>query len=88
MTGVQTCALPIYVRTWSDAREPLAGAMGAAIATLAPHWVGASSAAAAAALDPQRVAALSEVMNRWWSRSFPEWFTEQGLEIPPPTGEA
>jgi D-amino peptidase len=78
----------VDVRTWSDARGPLAGAMGAAIATLAPYWVGASSAATAAALDPQRVAALSEVMNRWCSRSFPEWFTEQGLEIPPPTGGA
>ena len=62
--------------------------MGAAMATLGPHWVGATSAAAAAALDPQRVAALSEVMSRWCSGSFPEWFTEPGLEIPPPTGEA
>ena len=40
----------VDVRAWSDARGPLAGAMGAAMAALAPHWVGASSAAAAAEL--------------------------------------
>jgi D-amino peptidase len=77
----------VDVRTWSGARAPLAGAMGAASATLAPHWVAASSAAAAAALDPQRVTALSEVMNQWCSQSFPEWFTDQRLEILPPTGK-
>jgi D-amino peptidase len=71
--------------TWSDARTPLAGAMGAAMATLAPYWVGATSAEAAAALEPRDVAALTEVMiDRWCSQSFPEWFTEPDLEIRPP----
>jgi D-amino peptidase len=78
----------VNVRAWSDARRPLAGAMGAAMATLGPDWVGASSAAAAKELDPQRVAALSEAMTRWCSGSFPEWFTETGVEIVPPTGGA
>jgi D-aminopeptidase len=85
-TGEVQYALP--VRAWSDARRPFAGAMGAAMATLGPHWVGASSAAAAAALDPQRVAALSDVMTRWCSGSYPEWFTEAGSEIVPHTGGA
>jgi D-amino peptidase len=77
----------VDLRTWSEARAPLAGAMSAAMATLAPHWVGAKSAAGAAALDPHRVAALTEVMiDRWCSQSFPAWFTEPGLEIQPPTG--
>jgi hypothetical protein len=58
------------------------------MATLGPDWVDASSAAAAAELDPQRVAALSNVMTRWSSGSFPEWFTETGFEIAPPTGGA
>lgn len=70
---------------WSEARAPLAGAMGAALATLAPHWVGATSAAAAAALEPRDVAVLTEVMiDDWCSQSFPEWFTEPGFEIRPP----
>ena len=69
----------VDVRAWGDARGPLAGAMGAAMATLAPQWVAASSATAAAELDPQRVAALGEVMSRWCSGSFPEWFTGAGL---------
>jgi D-aminopeptidase len=70
---------------WSEARAPLAGAMGAAMATLAPHWVGATSAEAAAALDPRDVAVITEVMiDRWCSQSFPEWFTEPGFEIRPP----
>jgi D-amino peptidase len=76
----------VALRTWSDARAPLAGAMGAAMATLAPHWVGATSAEAAAALDPHRVAALTEVIDRWCSGSFPEWFTKPGFEILPPAG--
>jgi D-amino peptidase len=78
----------VDVRAWSDARRPLAGAMGAAMATLGRDWVGASSAAAAAELAPERVAALSEVMARWCSGSFPEWFTETGVEIVSPTGGA
>ena len=77
-----------HLRAWSDARRPLAGAMGAAMATLGPYWVGASSAEAAAELAPQRVAALSDVMTRWCSGSFPEWFTETALEIASPTGGA
>ena len=75
----------VDLHTWSEARAPLAAAMGAAMATLAPYWVGATSAEAAAALEPQDVAALSEVMiDRWCSQSFPEWFTEPGFEIRPP----
>ncbi|MEP6642727.1 MAG: M55 family metallopeptidase, partial [Gaiellales bacterium] len=77
----------VDLRTWSDARAPLQGATGAAAATLMPYWVGATSAAEAAAADPDRVAAFTEVMiDRWCTQSFPEWFTEPGLEIRPPAG--
>jgi hypothetical protein len=70
---------------WSEAREPLAAAMGAAMAALLPYWVGATSAAEASSLDPVRVAALTEVFaDRWCSRSYPEWYASAGVELAPP----
>ncbi len=68
---------------WSEAREPLASAMRAAMATLLPHWVGATSAAEASSLDPARVAALTDVLaDRWCSRSYPEWYASAAVELP------
>ena len=70
---------------WSEAREPLAVAMGAAMAALVPHWVGATSAAEASSLDPARVASLTEVLaDRWCSQSFPDWYIQAGVELRPP----
>ena len=70
---------------WSEAREPLAVAMGAAMAALLPHWVGATSAAEASSLDPARVASLTEVLaDRWCSQSFPDWYVQAGVEPRPP----
>ncbi len=69
---------------WSEAREPLAAAMSAAMAAVLPYWVGATSAAEASSLDPARVAALTEVLaDRWCSRSYPEWYASAGVELPP-----
>ena len=70
---------------WSEARDPLAAAMGAAMADLVPYWVGATSAAEASSLDPAGVAALTDVLaDRWCSRSYPQWYASAGLELPPP----
>jgi len=74
----------IDLGAWSEARAPLATAMSAAMATLLPYFLGATSAEAAAEADPPRVAALTEVVDRWCSQSFPEWFSRPDLEIAPP----
>ena len=69
---------------WSEARELLAAAMGAAMAPLLPYWIGATSAAEASSLDPARVAALTEVLaDRWCSQSYPEWYASAGVELLP-----
>ena len=70
---------------WSQAREPLAAALGATMAALLPYWVGATSAAEASSLDPSRVAPLTEVLaDRWCSRSFPDWYVQAGVELTRP----
>jgi D-aminopeptidase len=69
---------------WSEARAPLAAAMGAAMAALGPDWVGATSAAEASSLDPAQVGPLTEVLaDDWCSRSYPEWYASAGVELPP-----
>jgi len=69
---------------WNQAREPLAAAMGAAMAALLRYWVGATSAAEASSLDPARVAALTEVLaDRWCSQSFPDWYAQADDELTP-----
>ena len=66
---------------WSEARELLAAAVGAAMAPLLPYWIGATGAAEASSLDPARVAALTEVLaDRWCSQSYPEWYASAGVE--------
>ena len=73
---------------WSAAREPLAAAMGAAMAALVPDWVGATSAAEAASLAPTQVGPLTEVLaDRWCSQSYPEWYASAGVELPPAARE-
>jgi D-aminopeptidase len=66
---------------WSDARPLLAAAMTAALAPLVPYFDGATSAAAAAALDPARVATFSALIERWCKTPAPEWYTSAGDEF-------
>ncbi len=66
---------------WSDARGLLAAAMTAALAPLVPYFDGATSAEAAAALDPARVATFSALIERWCQTPAPEWYTSSGDEF-------
>ena len=70
-----------HLAEWSDARPFLAAAMSAAVAPLLPHFDGATSAREAAALDAARVATFSELVDRWCSRSYPQWYTGAGDEL-------
>lgn len=70
-----------HLAEWSDARPFLAAAMSAAVAPLLPHFDGATSAREAAALDAARVATFSELVDRWCSRSYPQWYTSAGDEL-------
>jgi hypothetical protein len=70
-----------HLAGWSDARPLIAAAMTAALAPLAPHFDGATSAAEAAALDPARVARLSQLVDRWCGGRHPEWYTRPGDEL-------
>jgi D-amino peptidase len=66
---------------WSGARPLIAAAMTAALAPLAPHFDGATSASAAAALDPARVARFSALVDRWCGGTHPEWHTRPADEL-------
>jgi hypothetical protein len=66
---------------WSDVRPLIAAAMTAALAPLAPHFDGATSASAAAALDPARVARFSALVDRWCGGTHPEWHTRPADEL-------
>jgi D-amino peptidase len=66
---------------WAEARPLLAAAMDAAIAPLMPYLDGATSAAAAAALDPARVTTLSTIVERWCRIRHPDWYTAAGDEL-------
>ncbi len=66
---------------WTDARPLLAAAMTAALAPLVPYFDGATSAEAAAALDPARVATFSALIERWCKTRAPDWYTSAGDEF-------
>lgn len=70
-----------HLAGWSDARPLIAAAMNAALAPLQPCFDGATSAEEAAALDPARVARLSELVDRWCGGTHPEWYTRPGDEF-------
>ena len=64
------------VEDWSTTREPLAAAMNAALSPFMPYWLGGfPDAAAAAAVDPTRLADLATVFDAWAAESHPEWYT-------------
>ena len=64
------------VENWSETREPLATAMNAALSPFMPYWLGAfPDAAAAATVDPTRLADLATVFDAWAAESHPQWYT-------------
>jgi D-aminopeptidase len=71
----------VHLTTWGDARPLLAMAMNAAVAPLLPYFDGATSADQAAALDQEKVARFSTLIDRWCGQSYPDWYTTTGDEI-------
>jgi len=72
-----------HLRTWREAREPLAVAMNAALAPFLPYWLGSfDSAAEAAAADQARVDHLRVIFDAWAEESAPEWYTEAADPLP------
>jgi D-amino peptidase len=74
----------VELAAWSDAREPLAAAMNAAMTPLLRHWVSATSPEAAASADQGSVGVFSEVFDSWTATATPEWITDPGEETFPP----
>jgi D-amino peptidase len=69
--------------SWGETRKPLAAAMNAALAPFLPYWLtGFASAEEAAALDPERVAALRTIFDAWAADSQPQWWTEAADPFP------
>ena len=64
------------VEDWTTTREPLAAAMNAALSPFMPYWLGGfPDAAAAATVDPTRLADLATVFDAWAAESHPQWYT-------------
>ena len=71
------------VEEWSTTREPIASAMNAALAPFMPYWLGSfSDAAAAAAVDPKKLAVLEAIFDAWASEPQPEWYTTAADALP------
>jgi D-aminopeptidase len=72
-----------HLRTWREAREPLAVAMNAALAPFLPYWLGSfESAEEAATADQERVDDLRVIFDAWAEDSGPEWYTEAADPLP------
>ena len=63
----------VELGAWSEAREPLAAAMGAGIAPYASLWASITSPEELAAADPVPLAELERVLVEWAGESQPEW---------------
>jgi D-amino peptidase len=75
-TRVSDVEFAVDLETWSQAREPLAAAMNAAMAPILPYWLGGFADAAAARLaDQDRVDQLGEIVDAWAAATHPEWYT-------------
>jgi hypothetical protein len=86
-TGDVTFA--VRLKTWEDAREPLAAAMNAALAPFLPYWLGSfDSAEDAAEADQERVAQLRLIFDAWAEESQPEWWEERADPLGPGVAQA
>jgi D-amino peptidase len=71
------------LEVWSDARELIAAAMGAALAPFMPYWLGGfDSEEDAAAADQQRVDHLRRIFDAWAEESHPQWYTQPADPLP------
>ncbi len=74
----------VELEEWRDSREPLAAAMGAAIAPFMPYgFSGFDSAEAAAAADQARVDQLVTIFDAWAAAQLPQWWSEAADPLPP-----
>jgi D-aminopeptidase len=72
----------VELRTWDDAREPVAAAMRSAFAPLVHAWSnGLTSAEQAEEHDPAAREWLGRAIDVWGETSEPEWFTEPAPAI-------
>ena len=79
----------VRLKTWGDAREPLATAMNAALAPFLPYWLGSfDSAEHAAEADQERVAQLRLIFDAWAEESQPEWWEERADPLAPGIAQA
>jgi D-aminopeptidase len=79
----------IRFKNWSEAREPLATAMDAALAPFLPYWLGGfDSAEDAAAADQDRVAQLRLIFDAWAQESQPQWWEERADPLPQGVADA
>lgn len=79
----------VHLETWTDAREPLAAAMSAALEPFIPYWLGGfESAEHAAEADQERVAQLRLIFDEWAEESQPEWWEERADPLPPGIAQA
>jgi D-aminopeptidase len=73
----------VELSSWSDAREPIAAAMNAALTPYTPYWLGSfASAEDAAAADGERVRRLREIFDAWAAADEPEWYSEAASALP------
>jgi D-amino peptidase len=70
----------VELRRWRDAREPLAGAMSAALAPLLPFLAGLdlTSAESARAQDPERLQELEDAFVQWAAEPDEAWLAPAG----------
>ena len=66
----------VELSEWTDARGPLAAAMGAAIAPFMPWWTEITSPEARDAGDSETIGELERLLVAWAQESQPEWHTE------------
>ena len=73
----------VELKSWRDARQPLAAAMSAAVAPFMPYWVGGfASAEEAAAADQRLVRQLVTIFDAWAAEDHPQWYTQAADPFP------
>lgn len=70
----------VELDSWPQARDPLATAMGAAMAPFLPNWLGGiETREDAIGADPQKAARLTESVLEWAGEEQPQWYSAKPL---------